>query len=493
MDKINFILDNMPDLYNKEQDSNLYKILNAISKELDTFVSNTEEVKKAKFVDFATSSDLDKIASILNLKRFNNESDDSFRSRIKSRVPSFIGGGTISALKQVVNNYLGVEPTIIEHYKSGEGHPVFNNGVLNGLNVSKLDASNIAIKGGYAYTKGARFSLNDLNIPVTPSGTQYVKYNLIADGTLTTANFVNKISASLVENPHILKYGLGSTILAPSGFTTEGTQTHYDGTKILDNSVFSGSTNTSGSIRQILYSFNFIEQIERNIGKIPASDVAGKVAWLKSNISQVTVNWYGYGNGPSGNKAYFAGYLNNGTTWTVKSNTSTTPSLISWTTTSISNLIFSDGFANWVAYTDASDGTITSSIYTDFIEVKIYLKQNAYATIEADNAVKENQISLASIDASLNPTDTRFILNPEQHAITNTASITVQIPFNFTLSNIPLESVKDILRNTKAAGIALLINVMETYNDYIQVTDLAHSYFLMGFSGIGGNNILGGQ
>lgn len=299
MDKINLILDNIPDLYNKEQESNIYKILNAISKELDVFVTNIEEVKNAKFVDYANGSDLDKIASILNIKRFSNEGDDTFRSRIKSKVPSFIGGGAISALKQVVNNYLGVEPIIIEHYKVDEGHPYFDNGVISGLTVVSTGGLGITIKLGVSYINGTRITLNDSNIILSSNSNLYIKLNLNGTFTVDTSN--TTISSQII----------------------------------------------------------------------------------------------------------------------------------------IANVI-----------TTTIVGTIT---------------------------------------------DMRNILNPEVHYITNTASITVQIPFNFTLSNIPIENVKDILRNTKAAGIALLIKIMETYNDYIEIADNTHSYFLMGFSGIGGNNILGGQ
>jgi hypothetical protein len=299
MDKIKFILDNIPDLYNKEEGSNIYNLLNSIAVELDTFVSNLEEVRKAKFVDYAVQNDLDKIAAILNMKRFINENDDSFRGRIKSKVPSFIGGGAISALKQVVNNYLGVEPIIIEHYNTDEGHPYFDNGVINGLTITNSGGLVITIKSGVSYINGTRITSNDSNLTLSSNSTLYIKLN--------------------------------------------------------SNGTFSFDTSNTATSSQII-------------------------------IASVV------------------------------------------TTTSV--------------------GTIT---------------------------------------------DMRLILNPEEHYITNTASITVQIPYNFTSSNIPLENVKDILRNTKAAGIALLIKIMETYNDYVEIADSVNSYFLVGFSGIGGNNILGGQ
>jgi hypothetical protein len=299
MSKINFIFDNMPSLYNSDESSNLYKFLSPIGTALDNFLLDIENVRNSRFVDKATSNDLDRIASIINLKRFLNENDDTFRSRIKSRISSFIGGGTISALKQVVVNYLGVEPIIIEHYLPEEGHPYFDNGILKGFDIINLGGLSITIKSGTGYINGMRITSNDTTINLSSSSTLYIKLNI--DGT----------------------------------FSIDTTST--------------------------------------------------------PNSTQVSI-----------------------------------------------------------------------------------------ATV----------ITTSSIDTI---TDMRNILNPEEHYITNTASITVQIPFDFTLSKIPLEDVKDILRRTKAAGIALLIKIMETYNEIITINDSCCDCFLMGCSGIGSNNFFGGM
>jgi hypothetical protein len=692
MDKIQFILDNLPDMYNKESDSNIYAILNSIGTELDVFLKQADEVRNAKFVDYAKDSDLDRLAKIINMKRFVNETDDAFRGRIKSRVPSFVGGGAISALKQVVVNYLGVEPIIIEHYKSGEGHPYFDNGVLNGLSLSSINSTNVKISSGIAYVKGNRYSLNEAN-QVIAVGNQYLKYNLFTDTDKNISNFEGKIAGSIVENSNIIKRGSSNVLPAPSSFTIELTDSQYSQTRTLDGTLFVQSHVANGAMDEMLFSFNLIQEIERKIGKIPGSDTASKVAWLKTNVSKlvanwygwgttilsnptgttdfvgkvsgsvtenaniakwnsgqatlqtptgawnedttanytsinsqngssfqtattagttglqaqhmfsfdliayvkkkygidvpgadtaskvtwlkanisaITCNWYGYGSSPTGNKAYLSVWRTNGNVWysnpvshtlnsisklsltwvdnnsmdsngfvhflaysdpsngTVASNIYTDYISLdvtmksgsnkatfnvwdgTWTyypeshtsgsvtklsrsiTTSIPNAIQSDGFVHYIAYADASNGLYPSTIYTDYVELEIYMKNNTYITVETDNTVKSNQ-ALIGLANGTSITDMRNILDPENHYITNTASITVQIPFNFTSSNIPLEDVKDILRNTKAAGIALLIKIMETYNDYIQLTENAHSYFLMGFSGIGGNNILGGQ
>lgn len=298
MDKIQFIFDNIPDNYDKEFESNNYKILQPIGKELDDFLLNLDRVKKSKLIDYAQGIDLDRLAKLLNLKRFNNENDEVFRGRIKSKSLSFIGGGTISAIKQVVNGYLGVEPIIIEHYKSGEGHALFDNGVLNGFTIEKLTGLNIRIKSGTAYISGTRITSNDSDRLLSSNSTLYIKLN--------------------------------------------------------SNGTFSIDTTATPTSTQIL--------------------------------------------------------------------------IASVVTTSIVSTV----------------------------------------------------------------TDRRILLNPEEHYITNTASITVQIPYVFDTSKISLEDTKEILRGTKAAGIALLIKVMETFNETITIADRVSTVFLVGYSGVGSNNTIGG-
>lgn len=709
MDKINFILDNIPDAYNKDAEGNVYKILNPIAKRLDEFLVNLDEVKKAKWVDYAKGEDLDKIGNILNMKRFNNESDNSYRGRIKARVPSFIGGGTISAIKQVITGYLGVEPVIIEHYKSGEGHPYFDKGVLKGIEVEKIDDLNLKVKSGIAYLGGKQYILGEITIP---NNNGYLKYNLIPAGTKKIDNFAGKVAGSTVENPHTFKFISNAILQSPSSFSIEASQSHIDAVKTLGGTFSSSGTIVNGNSIQALFSFNLIEEIERNIGKIPASTLDGKIAWLKANIAKITANWHGWGtnkhanpmykadftgkvagsvtenphvakyilsgtpsttlqpptsgnaseatnthygliptlngssfsasrsgssemaqqvfsfnliehvqrkysftipgadtaakvtwlkanikqlklywhgkgSGPSGNKATISRFRSS---WTNNSSgfqhTNNTITMLTAIENTMEGFIQSDGFVHFLAYAEASNGTIASTIETDFVELEVELvgvdkasfalwnrnpssgppawglinttgnstvtkissggiidsangwmttgadgkgakafdengiihflayaepsnglaastintdyaeleielkEVSPYLTNDADNIERSNQILLGEVNGTI--IDNRTILNPEEHYITNNSSITIQIPYEFNTSNISLEDVKDILRNTKAAGIALLIKTMQTYNDSIEFSDSANATFLMGFSGIGSNNFLGG-
>ncbi len=121
----------------------------------------------------------------------------------------------------------------------------------------------------------------------------------------TLANFVGKVSGSTTVNPHLARYASegANTLLAPSGSWLESLTADYSQFSALDNTIQTSSRTTSGTIAQRLYSFNLIEQIQRQYGITLSGTTADKVAWLKSNLSKLTFNWHGYGSSATGNKA----------------------------------------------------------------------------------------------------------------------------------------------------------------------------------------------
>lgn len=192
-----------------------------------------------------------------------------------------------------------------------------------------------------------------------------------------TVDFVGKISGSVVENPNIAKINGAASLLTPSAFSSEFVNgagyNDYGGIQT-QNSICSYRTDiTNGVIPQHLFSFNLIEIFERKYGKIPATSGAGKVAWLKNNVSNLACNWYGYGSCPSGNKAYIKRW--DGSAWTdVLSNISSSSTLLALAVSSLLTAIQSDGFAHFIAYPDASDGVTASTIYTDYVKLVLTLK-----------------------------------------------------------------------------------------------------------------------
>lgn len=205
---------------------------------------------------------------------------------------------------------------------------------------------------------------------------------------IRTANFEDKASSSTLENPHIAKrMGIGTTLLSPSQFTVEldnaNSGTGYPRLGKLDGLVNTQATATEGTIAQHLFSFDLIEEVERNIGKIPGSSTSMKVQWLKDNLAKLTCNWHGYGSSVGGNKANLCEWSSSASSWGVSyqaSHAVGTVSKLSKVVTNlvaIGNMIDSNGFVHFLAYTNATDGTTASTIYTDYVECEIQLKSTA--------------------------------------------------------------------------------------------------------------------
>lgn len=197
-----------------------------------------------------------------------------------------------------------------------------------------------------------------------------------------TANFAGKVSGSTVENPHVAKGASANTLLIPSGGWAEQPQASYNNLVTLNgvSSVF-GQTATNGNIGQQLFSFNLIEYVQRKYGvTVPGTTTADKVQWLKDNIQSIRCRWHGHGSGPSGNKASLALWNPTLGSWNAYKVTHTAGVVYS---ISISNLTFplsmadtldSNGFAHFLAYAEASDGTTASTINTDYVELEVELK-----------------------------------------------------------------------------------------------------------------------
>jgi hypothetical protein len=193
---------------------------------------------------------------------------------------------------------------------------------------------------------------------------------------IRVSNFENKVSGSTAENPHLMKSNGGSTSLQPpNGTWSETSNNGYTLVAKQDSLLAQATTTVNGSYAQWLFSFNLIEAIERNVGKIPATD---KVTWLKNNITKLTCNWWGYGNSPSGYKANVRHWHNGSSSWGGSaSHTNNIVTKVTISSVDMNSHVSSDGFYHVLAYTDPSDGVTASTIYTDYVELEIELNQNS--------------------------------------------------------------------------------------------------------------------
>lgn len=198
-----------------------------------------------------------------------------------------------------------------------------------------------------------------------------------ASGNLSrtdTINFVGKVAGSLVENANIFRYGGGNptTLLSPSsGSWVEDATSVYGRLSSLSGAPYAQIINTvNGGYGEQCFSFNLIDHMRRKHGMIV------DVAWLKANITNLMCNWWGYGSSPTGNKATL-------TTWYVLGNTwesgithglgTVTKITRSVTPAEVPNRIDANGFVHFLAYADPSNGTIASTINTDYVELLVTL------------------------------------------------------------------------------------------------------------------------
>lgn len=195
-------------------------------------------------------------------------------------------------------------------------------------------------------------------------------------------NFVGKISGSLVANPNIAVRSNNTSLIAATapigGMIVEYETDRYAKFATLDNVLETINYPTIAQIAQQRFSFDLIQFIIRNYGVgIFGNSVltSERVAWLKTNIRMLSAYWYGYGSDHLGNKATFSTWQNGA--WTTGSNhtQSVVTRLASSTSTSstIASRIDANGFAHFLSYADASNGTIASSISTDYVELIVEL------------------------------------------------------------------------------------------------------------------------
>lgn len=196
--------------------------------------------------------------------------------------------------------------------------------------------------------------------------------------------FIGKTQGDTSICPHILKYASGSSSILPNQFTNEATTSEYSHTTISgDNYALSTSTSVNNERPKQLFSFNVVEMIERKFGcEIPSVD---KVRWVKDNLASYTFSWTGYGSSPSGYYAELQVYNAKSKSWVSYSNknhTSSSPSLISFSTGAVSNydLIDENGFAHCMVFPKQSDGTQPSVITTDHVALSLSIQMDSNYT-----------------------------------------------------------------------------------------------------------------
>lgn len=88
--------------YRKDPNSNNYKLLKILDSEFQNIERAINDLKDAHFVDFAEGKSLEYIASLFNIRRQQNETDDHFRVRIKLAFSKISNMASINDIKEIV-------------------------------------------------------------------------------------------------------------------------------------------------------------------------------------------------------------------------------------------------------------------------------------------------------------------------------------------------------------------------------------------------------
>lgn len=112
--KTNRLVALFPDVYApRDRDALLHRFLDAIGNELMNADTGVKNLLKSHWINYADEGALDGLAAQFGIVRRRLpdgtvEGDNTFRPLIKSIVPSFIGGGTVEAIKGAVRAALGL-------------------------------------------------------------------------------------------------------------------------------------------------------------------------------------------------------------------------------------------------------------------------------------------------------------------------------------------------------------------------------------------------
>ena len=96
------MLARMPKLYDVEEGSNIYNVIDVEAQQLCKLYEVENDIQDAHWVDTASAFSLDAIGSLLGTVRRSGETDSEYRERLKTVLPTTLGGGTIPHLKKIL-------------------------------------------------------------------------------------------------------------------------------------------------------------------------------------------------------------------------------------------------------------------------------------------------------------------------------------------------------------------------------------------------------
>lgn len=375
MSVFNELFRKLTDAYTKNPDSNIGKLVVILSEQIDEVRGTLNKIEEWRDIDKAQGTTLDLIGENVGQTR-GLATDEIMRILIRARVARNLSDGTFNGIIKalaVTLNTTSDRIKIKELYDDiddPEPAAIAITGLpLDVLNNSGLSATQFGLITQRVLPGGVRVAVIELAGTFSFSSDP----DHIVKGRSVT-NFKSKIAASDSLNPNRARR-IAQSALATAIPNVDDNQSGYDNLKSLDGVTIAAGTAVNGNIAQHHFALNVLEHVNRLYGPVPGADVAAKVNWLKSNLSKLTVVWHGYGSSPTGNRANLTRWNTDTNAWLSIATTgathtaATVQSLVF--TPSVANSIDSSGFVHVLAYAEPSNGTVSSTINTDYVELVV--------------------------------------------------------------------------------------------------------------------------
>ncbi len=234
-----------------------------------------------------------------------------------------------------------------------------------------------------------------------------------------TMDFKEKVKGSVNENPNTL-FGLGTTTLPrPSEMTTEVVQERYTAISEMDGNTVNSTITDNAYFPKFGSKWNLVEHVKKVLGEeyfltLGAATLAQQVALLRTKITSLSGNSYGYGHSPSGYKISMGSWLRTTNTWeSVVSHASDTISKLTIDIDKplISNYIDDNGFFYTLVYSDPSDGKTATKVVTDYTNVVFTMEISANEHIKSMIAANHIE-NLATEEEAETGEDNKKIMTP---------------------------------------------------------------------------------
>lgn len=227
-----------------------------------------------------------------------------------------------------------------------------------------------------------------------------------------TCDLKNKVSGSVVENPHKIIGDRGTALPDPKTLPGDTSTAGYKKFAELDGDIVNVVATDKGEIMKIVEFFDLVTDINRRHPRLFESYGATtrdqQVIAAKKIVSSVTPVTYGYGSGANGNKLTMQIYNPRSKTW-VGNSTHTEATTNKLNLAVDSYYLGDDGFVYTIVYAPTSDGVTPSIMNIDYVslEYTLAIKMPDVYALSAKAQMSKvtedtgEQIATASVDKPL--------------------------------------------------------------------------------------------